>query len=69
MVTDFEWQPIQCCCLFRWYSVEKQALGNVEINDQYPPSMNITKLANGTVIYNGLAFDMFDYVAKGLNIR
>lgn len=31
--------------------------------------MNITKLPNETVLYNGVSFEMFDYVALGLNIR
>lgn len=36
---------------------------------QYPPSMIITKLDDGTVDFSGFAFDILDYAAKALNIR
>lgn len=35
---------------------------------KYPPSINITKLPNGTLIYSGSSFDIMEYVAKGLDI-
>ena len=35
---------------------------------KYPPSINITKLPNGTLIYSGSAMDIMEYVAKGLDI-
>ena len=35
---------------------------------KYPPSINITKLPNGTFTYSGSAMDIIEYVAKGLDI-
>jgi len=36
---------------------------------KFPPTMIITREADGTVRYTGIAFEMLDYISKALKIR